>query len=63
MGIISDDNVDVFMGHIMLYQDSKFHKTDPIKARVIAKKYLAHLENHPDATLYEYLDRELSNSF
>ena len=55
-----DDHLEIFMGHVMLYQDSHFHKTDPIKARVIAKKYLSHIENHPEACLYKWLDTEFA---
>lgn len=60
MGFQDNDHIEVFMGHIMLYMDSRYHHTDPIKARAVAKKYISHLENHPDSCLYSWLDTEFA---
>ena len=56
----NDDHIEVFMGHVMLYQDAKFHKVDIEKARAIAKKYISHLENHPNSCLCKFLDTEFA---
>ena len=58
-----EDNLDIITGHIALYQDAKFNKVDVNKARVVAKKFMSHLENHPDTELYEFLKKEYANPF
>ena len=60
---MDNDNINIFTGHIALYMDSKFHKVNIEKARVIAKKYLSHLENHPTSELYDFLKKEYANPF
>ena len=58
-----EDNLNVITGHIALYQDAKFHKVNIDKARVIAKKYLTFIVNHPAARLHDFLEKEYSNPF